>query len=222
MKRDKLARNTSSLGYPLFETEQGQDPNRTLADVSKSKDVRLWEGFPVMLANCAQEGHFNLKLCLGYLKDSAKRSLFLSLVALSLSLYEYLDLNFTWHKSLLKLLTSKKKKEKTNFLKHFKKGDSFYLAGRELSAERLKTAFKNYFSPEHNRLKELLAVREEFNLEFALSQVFSAKQKELFLKKLKGEKLSKTESEYFSRTVKKKVLALANPELYRLAQELLR
>jgi hypothetical protein len=50
---------------------------------------------------------------------------------------------------------------------------------------------------------------------------FSPKQKELFQKKLKGELLTKTEKEYFSRTVKKKVAALANPELHRLAQKLM-
>jgi hypothetical protein len=59
------------------------------------------------------------------------------------------------------------------------------------------------------------------SLEYSLSQVFSPKQKELFLKKLKREKLTKTEKEYFSRAVKKKVLALANPELHRLSQKLL-
>jgi hypothetical protein len=67
----------------------------------------------------------------------------------------------------------------------------------------------------------LLAKREEFNLEYCLAQVFSPKQKELFLKKLKGQKLSKTEKEYFSRVVRKKVKALANSQLHRLAQKLI-
>jgi hypothetical protein len=59
------------------------------------------------------------------------------------------------------------------------------------------------------------------SLEYALSQVFSPKQKELFRKKLDGLPLSKTEKEYYSRTVKKKVVALANAELHRLAQKLM-
>jgi hypothetical protein len=54
-----------------------------------------------------------------------------------------------------------------------------------------------------------------------MSQVFSPKQKELFFKKLKGEKLTKTEKEYYSRAVKKKVLALANDELHRMARQML-
>jgi hypothetical protein len=62
---------------------------------------------------------------------------------------------------------------------------------------------------------------EEFSLEFALSQVFSPKQKELFRKKLEGLPLTKTEQEYYSRTVKKKVVALANSELHSLSKKLL-
>ena len=38
---------------------------------------------------------------------------------------------------------------------------------------------------------------------------------------LKGEVLNKTEKEYYSRTVRKKVSAHANPELHRLAQKLM-
>ena len=58
-------------------------------------------------------------------------------------------------------------------------------------------------------------------LEYAMSQVFSPKQKELFLKKLKGEVFTKTEKEYFSRVIKKKVLALANADLHHLSRKLL-
>jgi hypothetical protein len=93
---------------------------------------------------------------------------------------------------------------------------------QQLSAERVKLAFRRYSRPVVRSLQGLLAKKEEFGLEYSLSQVFSPKQKELFLKKLKGEKFTKTENEYFSRTVRKKALALANPELHRLARELLR
>ncbi|HXE98595.1 MAG TPA: hypothetical protein VN642_19490 [Dongiaceae bacterium] len=47
-------------------------------------------------------------------------------------------------------------------------------------------------------------------LAFAMSQMFSPKQKELFKKRLEGLPLSKTEQEYYSRSVKKKVVALAS------------
>ena len=65
------------------------------------------------------------------------------------------------------------------------------------------------------------AKSDELSVEYALSQVFSPKQKELFFQKLKGEKFTKTEREYYSRAVKKKVLALANDELHGLARKVL-
>jgi hypothetical protein len=63
---------------------------------------------------------------------------------------------------------------------------------------------------------------QEFSLEYALSQIFSPKQKELFKKKLEGLPLNKTEQEYYSRTVKKKTVALANSELHGMARKLLK
>ena len=62
----------------------------------------------------------------------------------------------------------------------------------------------------------------ELALEYALSQIFTPKQKEIFLKRLRGKKLTKTEREYFYRVVKKKAVALTNQDLQRLAQQILR
>lgn len=90
-----------------------------------------------------------------------------------------------------------------------------------MSAKRLKSVFNNYFRKKSEGLHDLLSAKEDMGLEYAMSQVFSPKQKELFLKKLKGEVLTKTEKEYFSRAVKKKVLALANTDLHRLSRKLL-
>ncbi|MCG6533762.1 MAG: hypothetical protein L7F78_03535 [Syntrophales bacterium LBB04] len=95
------------------------------------------------------------------------------------------------------------------------------VSGTELEPERLKNVFKNYFTLEAAETLDLGQRHEELSLEFAFSQLFSPKQKELFQKKLKGEPLSKTEREYFSRVVRKKVSALANSELHQLAMRVL-
>jgi hypothetical protein len=47
--------------------------------------------------------------------------------------------------------------------------------------------------------------------------LFPPKQKELVLKKLKGEEMTKTEQEYYSRVVKKKLEALADADLRKIA-----
>jgi hypothetical protein len=89
------------------------------------------------------------------------------------------------------------------------------------SPEKLRDVFLTYLKNEVDEVKKQTEKQEDFSLEYALSQVFSPKQKELFLKKAKGLELNKTEKEYFSRTVKKKLLALVNPELGRFARLLL-
>ena len=92
---------------------------------------------------------------------------------------------------------------------------------RQLHSARILNAFNVYFEKDANKAKKIKERHEELSLEYALSQVFSPKQKELFKKKLNGLPFNKTEKEYYSRTVKRKVSALANPELHRLAQKLM-
>jgi hypothetical protein len=221
MVRDKdLSKRLSSLGFQLFETEEAEDANRTLADVVRSHDLRLWEGFPVVLANSVAKGLFDHDKTTDYLKTAIDRSYLESLIAMSLALYEAYGARFSWTKILRASLSDEKKDEINSFLKMFKRKSPFRLGSYRMSADRLMTVFRNYSAHSGPKLNDLLSEREELGLEYALSQVFSPKQKELFLKKLKGEKLSKTESEYFSRVVKKKVLSLANTGLHHLARRL--
>ena len=67
------------------------------------------------------------------------------------------------------------------------------------------------------REKDKRSQLRSFQLNLHLRTLFPPKQKELVLKKLKGEPLSKTEKEYFSRVVKKKLEALLNSELRKIA-----
>ena len=221
MKSKKLLKKLSELGFPLFEKEEKLDADSVLAQVAKGGDFRLWEGFPVVLANSAEKGLFSYENALLQLKQSSDKSKLNALLAMSLALYDVLELKFSWAKKLLNSLTPRVKKDSDNFKEKLKRDLMFTVAGREMSAQRLKTTFRNYFRQNQNSLNELLLVKEELGVEYALSQVFSPKQKELFLKKLKSEKFTKTEKEYFSRSVKKKALALANPGLHRLARKLL-
>jgi hypothetical protein len=218
VKSDNLLKRLSALGFPLFGVEGDQNANLTLADVVKSRDLRLWEGFPVVLANSAEKGLFNYDKVNLYLKKPFDRSYLTSLVIMSLALYKASNLKFSWADKFYKTFSKDRKKEFGEFLEKLKNNHDLRVAGSVMSSQRLKSTFNNYFSQVQSKLSELLSAKEEFGLEYSLSQVFSPKQKELFLKKLKREKLTKTEKEYFSRVVKKKVLALANPELHRLAQ----
>ena len=221
MKKESLLKQAAALGFPLFGTEEDQNANLTLADMVKSKDLRLWEGFPVVLATSAEKALFNYDKVKQHLKKPFDKHYLSSLVIMSLALYKFLNLKFSWADQLCKSFSNKGKKEFANFLTKFKNESDLQVAGYSMSGQRVKSAFTQYFNKSQSNLSDLMSVKDEFGLEYALAQVFSPKQKELFLKKLKGEKLTKTEKEYFSRVVKKKVSAFANTELHRLSQKVL-
>ncbi len=216
----KLSRDTAELGYPLFELNQAVDANQTLAEMAKASDSRFWDGFAVVLAKVCEKGLFDSNSAYRHLKTSAQKSDFCKLMVLSLALYKFFNLRFSWESKLYNSLPRRFKDGLPVFLKKLKADKEFKMAGRIFYPQRLKSAFKNYFKKNDDRAKELFCVRDELKFEYAMSWVFSTKQKELFFKKLRREKLTKTEKEYFSRVVKKKALALANNELHMLAKKL--
>ena len=72
MKNENLYEKLNKLGLPLFETKLRFDINKTLSEVVKSKDIRLWEGFPVLLANANKEGEFAYSAVLNFLKEKVR------------------------------------------------------------------------------------------------------------------------------------------------------
>ncbi len=213
---DKLSR----LGYSLLETTHSFDVHVTLADVVESNNVRYLEGFPVLLANAVKGKSFDYSKILELLNKHEQERL-RELLLLSLALYELQGLEFP----SLTESAGQMSNEDTAMVKNLKdslvSGRWFALAGHRFDPERLKNAFMRYFTLAAEEVQKVGLKQEQLSLEFALSQTFSPKQKDLFRKKLKGEALTKTEKEYFSRVVRKKIVALANPELHRLAQNLL-
>ena len=216
-----LFERLSKLGMPLLETDDEFDVNQTLAEVVKSKDTRLWEGFPVLLVNAAKDFRFAYERILEHLNNKEQRRRFTSLLQLSIALYDFYHLSFSWTKPLKEMLSNKEKSDLKKLRKDLASRNSITLNGLLFHPSRLKNAFELYFEKDAEKSRQQKEKFEELSLEYALSQVFSPKQKELFKKKLDGHPLTKTEKEYYSRAVKKKVVALANSELHRLAQRLM-
>ena len=221
MKKTELLNNVKELGFPLFEKKKSMDANKTLAEVTKSKGSRLWEGFPLMLANTLERGLFNYREVLRNFKNHQERNYFRKLVLMSLALYKYLGLKFSYSDKLYKSNYFNKKLF-DKFLYGLKEKKDLTEIGRKLSSVRIVNTFKNYYKYAESDFRDYVKMRDEFDLEYAFSQVFSKKQKELFMKRLKGEKMTKTEREYYSRSVKKKVQALANSDLHKLATTLIK
>jgi len=221
MVNKKLFENLDRLGFSLMEPKEDFNANKTLAEVVKSKDTRLWEAFPVLLANAAQEYSFDNEQVLKNLRKREDQENFQNLLLLSLALYQYYHLSFVWSNQLKKQLSDQDVVRLRKFRNNIAHGDVFYVGKKRFLPDRLFEIFNNYFEKDAEKTKQLKEKYEDLSLEYALSQLFSPKQKELFKKKLKGEPLNKTEREYYSRAVKKKVSALANPDLHRLAQKLM-
>ena len=220
MDKKELLKKVELLGFPLLEIEEKVDVNDTLAEVVKSKALRLWEGFPVLLLNSSENGLFDYNEVKKHLQQEERKNLNY-LLLMSLILYETLGLKFFWVKQLREQIPFSKEVF-SGKLKEFKGKLQFKFGTTLMSTPRLINIFQNYLQSNEKTFEETLSQKEELTLEYALSQIFSPRQKEILLKKLNNEVLSKTEREYFSRTVKKKVSALANEKLHQLAGNLMR
>jgi hypothetical protein len=224
MKRKDLVFNLGRLGYSLVTPdvpEVGEEQVvELLAELVDSKDLRLVEGFPVVLANCAQRG-MNLEftaLLAKYKPRSRKRQNLEKLLLLSSDLLTQEGLDKP------EGLEEVKKSFKDKYGDLLANEVVTLGAKTSLSTERLRNTLRRYSSTlktsRATRKREKDKQRRSFQLNYFLSTLFSPKQKELVLKKLNGEPLNKTEKEYFSRTVKKKLEALNNSEVRKVAKAL--
>ncbi len=226
--KDKdFGERVARLGFPLLQRDPAIETNETLAEVVQSDDTRLWEGFPVMLANSLEAHRFDYLQVRDYLSKSTDGVRKLDcLVALSLALYQALGVDRQEFEDL-KHRYQTKTHAGEDFVAGLQHKVELNACGRPMSVERLRTTFQNYYlhAPPYREeiekgaggTSDLLSTKRSYDLEYALSQLFSTKQKELVLKKFRGEKLTKTEREYYSRTVRKKLSAVANEDLHRLA-----
>ncbi|MCK4947816.1 MAG: hypothetical protein KAS46_05545 [Candidatus Aureabacteria bacterium] len=224
MEKKQLLEKLSLLGFPMFEAEEELEANEVLAEVVKSKNSRLFEGFPVLLANTFEKALFKLNTVNLYFKTSNDKATFYHLTAMSYALYLYLELKPSWLDKLKSVVFSFPLTENSaeKYLQEFRHSQNLTGSFKNLSRDRVVKTFKRYFNQQEVDLKNYTELSEDFKLEYSLSQLFSKKQKELFLKKLRKEKMTKTEREYYSRTVRKKVQALANDKLYNMAVKIVK
>lgn len=224
MRREDLIFNLGRLGYALVrpETRKVKDHEvlELLDELAESEDPRLVEGFPVVLANCAQKGlNLNFKTLLSrHNSDSHKQQALEKLLLLSSTLLAQQGLDKPINLESL----SKSLKAKYGDLLA---GDVVNLGDKvSLSTERLRNTLKRYAADrtasKSTRDRAKNRQHRSFQLNYYLSTLFAPKQKELLLKKYHGEPLNKTEQEYFSRKVKKKLEAMTNKEVLKVAAAL--
>jgi len=221
MNTEELITALGELGYRLFTPEKRRISSNKVLDVldelAGSEDPRLIEGFPVVLANCAHRGiKLDIRSLLSrYGRRSQRRADLEKLILASSDLLAQEGLGkpegLDGIVDTLRMNYGDLLKEKVLDLgKH-----------RSVSTERLRNALRRYAidleRSESVRERDRRRQLRSFQLDLHLSTLFPPKQKELILKKLKGDPLSKTEKEYYSRVVKKKLEGVANSELRKIA-----
>lgn len=224
MKREDLIAALGDLGYPLVAGGKKRIPAKRIMEVldtlAGSRDPRLIEGFPVILANCAHKGiKLNIKGVLSrHGMRSQKRR---NLEKLFLVSYNLLNQEELESPEGLDRVTESLEAKHGDLL-----SDEAVRLGQgvSLSTKRLQNTLRRYAADleksKSANEKARLNQQQSFQLHLHMSTLFSPKQKELVLKKLNGESFTKTEQEYYSRVVKKKLEALANSDLRKIATTL--
>jgi hypothetical protein len=221
MKREELIESLARFGYTLIEPKPKKMSRpqviSLLEELADSMDSRLIEGFPVVLANCAHRG---IKLDWDALlrANSRNRDKERSLEKLLLLSWDLLDNEGIEMPVGLDSVVESLRSRYGDLLDR----DTVTLAsGISLSTERLRNSVRRYAIdlPTGTSARKKAQNRQlrSFQLNLHLSTLFPPKQKELVLKKLKGEEMTKTEQEYYSRVVKKKLEALADADLRKIA-----
>jgi len=224
MKKEDLIEALADLGYPLISAGKSRITAKKIKEVldglASSDESRLIEGFPVILANCAHKGlSLNTRALLSsYAMKSQKRQNLEKLLLISSELMNQEKLQ---QPEGLDRLAGSLRKKYGDLLS----GEMVTLGkGVSLSTNRLQNTLRRYAASLENsksaQEKTMLRQQQSFQLHMHLSTLFSPKQKELVLKKLNGESLTKTEQEYYSRVVRKKLEALTNSELRKIATKL--
>jgi hypothetical protein len=226
MDREELIAASGELGFRLLTPETKPLSGKRVLDVleglSGSEDSRLIEAFPVVLANSFHRG---IRLDINDLlsrhdQGAQERTDMEKLILASLDLLAEEGLE---QPDGLDGIVDSLRLKYGNLLEQ----ESLEMGrNRSVSTERLRNTLKRYAADlersesalEREKNNQLRA----FRMNLHLSALLSSKQKELVLKKLKGDPLSKTEREYYSRVVKKKLEALANSELHKIAATLIK
>ena len=188
--------------------------------LASAEDAEVVARFPAVLAICARRGLAlnSQTLFSRYWETSPKRQNLEKLLLISAAVLQAQGLKGP--KNLNKIAASLKPK----YGEHLP-NDGFQLSsGMHITVRDLNNTLKKYasgqlkFKTNHRKTNQV----RSSNLDAHLDRLFSPKQKELVLKKRDGLAFTKTEREYYSRIVRKKLDAIASEELGALARKLTR
>lgn len=215
MNNRKLTDSMNKYGYTLMDNENIEENKQLLEGIANSSEHRIVEGFPVVFYNMINAGGIFCK-DIASSSEELRELIHIAFACFNVEGKAYMLGRFKRNGDCL--IDEKKIKELIN---QFKKKYTLRVHGLEISSERIINTFRLYINErESKQIIEHLDSREEMELHQALNELFPRKQKEILLKKFKGEKLNKTEKEYYSRVIKRKLKALLNKDLRRIAEKI--
>ena len=186
--------------------------------LASSDDTAVVARFPAVLAICARRGLAlnSQALFSRYWETSPKRQNLEKLLLISAAIFNLQGLKAP--KNLDKIAESIKPK----YGEFLPAGEFQLSSGMCISIKDLQNTLETYTNSQ-KKSSAIQARKSQLNfdsLDVYLDRLFSPKQKELVLKKRDGKTFTKTEREYYSRIVRKKLDAIANDKLVKLARQL--
>jgi len=227
MESENLIKALSNLAYTPVDKTKHEAPGSKIMEVIDalvaSGDPALLEQIPPFLALCGKRGFsLNIKAFLSRYGSTSQQTETLEkllLISLGLLKEEGFQLPSGSGKTLKSLETKYGDLSSANVLE--------LSEGVSLQIDRIRKMSKKYASGRSDP-ESIKRVEEHWPLGSSPSQLhhhlrllFSPKQEELIMKKLKGDTFTKTEREYYSRVVKKKLKVLAYKPLHELASKLI-
>ena len=192
-----------------------------LDSLANSDDSSLVNRFPVVLAICARRGlDLNTQALFGkYWETSPKRQ---NLEKMSLASAHLLRLENIQLPNNFNKMTESLNRIYTDM---FSSGNFQLSNGMRVSLEEMHRTLQNYLAGVENLSGDAgvrAASTNPTQVNVLLDRLFSPKQKELVFKKLQDAFVTKTEREYYSRVVKKKLEAIADSGVREIAATLTR
>jgi hypothetical protein len=222
--RMDLYGDLSDWGYSLLRTHAMAKPDRLLQELVHSDDLRLLEGFPVVLCAWLRKellGPSALEMTEEGLESAGDKKRFRLLTGISWQLMLALPESDKQRALLRNYLESRDKNVLSEVRTAFAEGKSLNAGKVKLSPDRLQNTFNNYviaaLKQKTERLSEQIERTREIAFNEALAELFSDRQMEIVRKILARQALTKTEREYFSRVIKKRMAAIGNTDLQTLA-----
>jgi hypothetical protein len=221
LTKNELLEALAQYGYELNKPSHHYNGEEVLLNLLKEDDTRLLEGFPVAYDNILNnQKHLNLDVH-GLSEKEKTKLLYLFLLTYALlKLFGEDKSKLNETENTLSKLSKKWKVQLKDVEDKFNHSDSVRVNGVALSTDRLKKQFRNYVV--HFGARNENEPKMDMELELLLSEFFTSKQKDLLKKRARREELSKTEREYYSRVVNKRLKALANEHLYQFAHSIVK